>query len=249
VAWKQSAEAKAKISAAKRLLWQDAEYRDKASVSLANARSAMKASGKRPGRKVGSTHTVESRALMSERMIAIRARETPEQRSGRLRGRVLSDETKAKIAAAHTGMRHTAEARAKMSATKRAMKIRLSPERRAEISAMFKGRPAPYPNRRFYYKGLAFRSSWEVRAATAMDALGIQWEYESRRFDLVSQTYAPDFYLPEQGAYWEIKGYYGPKSQRTIQLFREQYPEVPLVLLTERGLRMLEHAAFQTRAA
>ena len=248
MAWKHSEETKAKISAAKRLSWQDPAYREKATAVLVNARAAMKASGKRPGWKVGNTHTAESRALMSERMTAIRAGESQEQRSGRLRGRALSDETKAKIAAAHTGMRHTAASKAKMSATKRAMKIRQSPERKAAMSAMFRGRPAPYPNRRFYYKGVPFRSSWEVRAAQSFDVLGIPWEYEARRFDLGTETYAPDFYLPEDQSYWEVKGYFGPQSQRTIGLFRERYPDIPLVLLTERGLRVLEHAAL-TKAA
>lgn len=106
-----------------------------------------------------------------------------------------------------------------------------------------RGKPATYPMRRSYYKGVPFRSSWEVRAAKSLDALGIQWEFESKRFDLGSETYAPDFYLPTEDVFWEIKGYYGPKSQRTVALFREKYPQHRLVLIDEVALEILEASA------
>lgn len=102
------------------------------------------------------------------------------------------------------------ERRARVSAALTGRK--LSPEHCAKFSARMTGKPAQYPKHRSYYKGYAFRSSWEARAAQAMDALGIRWEYEAHRFDLGSQTYCPDFYLPDDDAYWEVKGYYGPKS-------------------------------------
>jgi len=170
------------------------------------------------------------------------------------RGIPKSPETREKIRATLTGMAWTEERLRNMRAAcvrpERRARLRaaltgrtLSPEHCAKMSDRMMGKPAQYPRHWSYYNDRAFRSSWEVRAARAMDALGIRWEYEARRFDLGSQTYCPDFYLPDDGAYWEVKGYYGPKSQKTITLFRAQHPEIPLVLLTEQPLLLLEQAA------
>jgi len=84
---------------------------------------------------------------------------------------------------------------------------------------------------------------WEVRVAKALDALGIRWEFEPRRFDLGPQTYTPDLYLPDGPCYLEVKGYYGPKSQKTISLFRECYPNTRLLLVREVEMKALERAA------
>jgi hypothetical protein len=196
----------------------------------------------------GHRHTAEAKARISEAMKRIRATESAEQRLRRVPfGRVLSQATRSKISRAHLGMKHTPETRAKISRAKTGLRPNLSPEQRAAKSARFKGRPSPYPNRRFYYKGVPFRSSWEVRAAKALDALDIRWEYESRRIDLGTQTWAPDFYLPDMNAFWEVKGYFGPKSRRTVDLFRSLRDE-PLVVVSEKVLKILEQSAARVAA-
>lgn len=92
------------------------------------------------------------------------------------------------------------------------------------------------------YKGYRFRSRTEARWAVFFDALGVTWEYEPEGFDLTEayQDYAvtqqhrvqklpclkkgerllylPDFYLPQQKRYIEIKPYGGP------QWWGEGYP-------------------------
>ena len=118
-----------------------------------------------------------------------------------------------------------------------------SPEHYARLAEANRGTPARYPMKRFYYGGEAFRSEWELRVAKSLDVLGVRWEYEKTRFDLGTQTYAPDFYLPDGNCYWEVKGYYGPKSQATVALFRQQYPAIPLVLVFENAMKALERAA------
>lgn len=74
------------------------------------------------------------------------------------------------------------------------------------------------------YKGYRFRSRLEARWAVFFDALGIEWQYEVEGFDLSGYDevdaygykvvdykleggtwYLPDFYLPGQGAWVEIK--------------------------------------------
>ena len=57
------------------------------------------------------------------------------------------------------------------------------------------------------YKGYRFRSRLEARWAVFFDALGIAWEYEKEGYTLADGTkYLPDFWLPEQGWWWEVKG-------------------------------------------
>lgn len=197
----------------------------------------------------GMRHTPEAKARIAAAMRAVRAADSPEVRARRAwrTGRAIPSETRAKIAASHMGLKHTPEARAKMSVAKKGRRLH-SAEWRAELSRRFKGRPAPFPMRRFYYKDIAFRSSWEARTAEALDALGVRWEYESRRVCLGTQTWAPDFYLPDDGAFWEVKGYFGPKSRKTIALFRSLRPE-PLVVITEQALELLEQTAAIKAAA
>jgi hypothetical protein len=55
------------------------------------------------------------------------------------------------------------------------------------------------------YKGYRFRSRLEARWAVFFDALGVPYEYESQGFDVDGVWYLPDFWLPQQGSWVEIK--------------------------------------------
>lgn len=56
------------------------------------------------------------------------------------------------------------------------------------------------------YKGYRFRSRLEARWAVFFDALGVKWEYEKEGFDLgEAGWYLPDFWLPAQEWWIEIK--------------------------------------------
>ena len=57
------------------------------------------------------------------------------------------------------------------------------------------------------YGGCRFRSRLEARWAVFFDALGIEWEYEKEGYDLGEEgLYLPDFWLPKQSLWVEIKG-------------------------------------------
>lgn len=56
------------------------------------------------------------------------------------------------------------------------------------------------------YKGYRFRSRLEARWAVFFDTLGVKWEYEKEGYDLDGTWYLPDFWLPEQECWIEIKG-------------------------------------------
>lgn len=69
------------------------------------------------------------------------------------------------------------------------------------------------------YKGYRFRSRLEARWAVFFDALGLQWEYEPEGFDLgEAGWYLPDFYLPQLGAWLEIKPSNGDRNEVRRQL-------------------------------
>jgi hypothetical protein len=228
-----SAEHRARMSASRKGVTKSPEH--KAKIAAAHRGKTVpqhlrdQIAAKLQGRTLSPEHAAKSRETIKAAHASSLAPEVRSRAAETQRKRRMSDEQKAHLSRLNTGKR-------------------LSEETKAKIGAWGRGRPASYPMRRFYYKDVPFRSTWEVRAAKAMDALGIRWEFESRRFDLGEETYAPDFYLPDDGAYWEVKGYFGPQSQKTIGLFRGRYPDIPLVLLTERGLRLLEQAV-ATKAA
>lgn len=167
-----------------------------------------------------------------------------------------SVEARAKVSAARKGKPLSPEHRAKLSAAKIGkpgpwLGVKRGPQSetwRKNIALGNKGKPASYPMRRFHYRGAALRSRWELVVATAFDRLGIEWEFESIRFDLGgTETYMPDFYLPQLGCYWEVKGWFGPKSKRTVDLFRQCYPEIPLIVATADVIAAID-PAFDPRA-
>ena len=102
------------------------------------------------------------------------------------------------------------------------------------------GNPPPH-GRGAYYKGIWMRSSWEINIAEWLDKQGWDWLYEPKRFELKDMTYLPDFYLPEQDVWWEVKGWFHERSQKQIKQFRELYPNERLVVITEEiYLKILE---------
>jgi hypothetical protein len=55
------------------------------------------------------------------------------------------------------------------------------------------------------YQGYHFRSRLEARWAVFFDALGVSYEYEPQGFYLGDRSYLPDFWLPGERCYVEIK--------------------------------------------
>lgn len=56
------------------------------------------------------------------------------------------------------------------------------------------------------YNGYHFRSRLEARYAVFFDTLGIPYYYEHEGYSLEGLSYLPDFYLPQQDCFIEIKG-------------------------------------------
>jgi hypothetical protein len=71
--------------------------------------------------------------------------------------------------------------------------------------------------------------------------LGIKWEYEPRIFDLESQNYTPDFYLPEIDTYVEIKNFLWKYSKIRDRKFRKLYPNIKLKMILKEDYLKLEN--------
>lgn len=74
------------------------------------------------------------------------------------------------------------------------------------------------------YAGVRFRSRLEAEWAYNLDALGIAWCYEPDGVALPSGApYAPDFWLPNDRAWLEVKGPGVPGSEKAVELADHLY--------------------------
>lgn len=72
---------------------------------------------------------------------------------------------------------------------------------------------------------VCFRSSYELAYAQYLDQNKILWMYEMETFPLSNEmTYTPDFFLPKENKFVEIKGWMSEKAQIKINKFQEEYP-------------------------
>ena len=76
-----------------------------------------------------------------------------------------------------------------------------------------------------------FHSRWEANFARLQNYLGIKWIYEPKTFDLGTQNYTPDFYLPEKNLYIEVKNFLWKYSKVRDEKFRKLYPNIKLKMI------------------
>jgi hypothetical protein len=90
------------------------------------------------------------------------------------------------------------------------------------------------------YRGYRFRSRLEARWAVFFDALSVPWEYEKEGFDLGDGVlYLPDFWLPVQGYWFEVKGTRPSRSEieKATRLAVESRHEVVVAIGVPTPLR------------
>jgi len=94
-----------------------------------------------------------------------------------------------------------------------------------------------------------FAHESEEELARLLDFYGIRWEYEPRSFPLerdaegrVTESFSPDFYLPDFDLYIELttlKQSLVTRKNRKVRRLRELYPEVRLKIFYGRDYRSL----------
>lgn len=69
------------------------------------------------------------------------------------------------------------------------------------------------------YAGVSFRSTLEADWAATLDSLSIRWKYEPEPYRLPSgDLYSPDFWLPAQRVWLEVKGPHMERIRKTQEL-------------------------------
>lgn len=76
-----------------------------------------------------------------------------------------------------------------------------------------------------------FYSRWEANIARLLNLFHIKWIHQPQTFNLQTQKYTPDFYLPEYDLYLEVKNFLGSYSKERDEKFRRIYSDIHLVLL------------------
>ena len=114
---------------------------------------------------------------------------------------------------------------------------------RAKISKAMKGRaPVGRPRgpRIVWYVGkcgrVAMRSKSEVQYAKMLDKAGVRWLYEYCTFSVRNRTWTPDFYLPLQKKFVEIKGWLLDWVKRKISLVRKHYASTTFEIVSSERL-------------
>jgi len=96
---------------------------------------------------------------------------------------------------------------------------------------------------------VTFAHASEAEIARLLDFYGVHWQYEPRSFPLEwdadgrpTQSFTPDFYLPDYDLYLEIttiKPALANRKNRKIRKLRELYPDVMIKLLNLKDVEAL----------
>jgi len=83
-----------------------------------------------------------------------------------------------------------------------------------------------------------FRSSWEANVARYFNFVGIKWEFESKTFWFENikrgnRSYTPDFYLPEEDRYVEVKGWMDKSSKTKLKRMAKYYPNIKIEIIAK----------------
>lgn len=142
-------------------------------------------------------------------------------------GRSLSEENKRKIGESNRGKIVSEETRKKQSIV--AMTRCNKPSNGNQISNCYQTIKRGYRiiDGNSYY----FKSSWEANAARLLTFQKRKWLYEPKTFWFEKikrgvRSYTPDFYLPDENIFIEIKGWMDKKSLTKLKRMRIYYPEV-----------------------
>ncbi|MDQ1299981.1 MAG: hypothetical protein QG636_649 [Patescibacteria group bacterium] len=87
---------------------------------------------------------------------------------------------------------------------------------------------------------LSFHSRWEANVARLYTLQGKVWLYEPETFDIGNQTYTPDFYLPADNLYIEVKNFWSEYSRLRDEKFRKHFPHHTLKVILKKEYLELE---------
>lgn len=83
------------------------------------------------------------------------------------------------------------------------------------------------------------RSTYETRFATILDHLNIEWKYEVP-ISLYNTIWHPDFYLPTEDLFIEVKGWITADAKKKLFLVNDIYPNINLIIVELCDIELLE---------
>jgi hypothetical protein len=103
-----------------------------------------------------------------------------------------------------------------------------------------------YPYLSPFQGEIFLKMSYELAYAKYLDSINEPWYYEYKFFPITiffkeknkETSYTPDFWLPNQNKFVEIKGYMYPEAQLKVDKFREEY-KFELQILQKNDLKKL----------
>ena len=76
------------------------------------------------------------------------------------------------------------------------------------------------------------RSGWEHNIARILQYNKLNYDYEPQIFTLsTGQLYMPDFYVYADNTYYEIKGEWKNNALEKLQLFKQEYPNINIIII------------------
>jgi hypothetical protein len=81
-----------------------------------------------------------------------------------------------------------------------------------------------------------FRSTYEANYARYLNWRKIEWTYEQKTFWFEkikrgTRSYTPDFFVPSENAFHEVKGWMDPKSATKLARMKRYHPDVKVVVV------------------
>ena len=90
------------------------------------------------------------------------------------------------------------------------------------------------------YKNVRLYGTWELKYAIYLDSKNIIWEQNKKRFPYIyngkQRYYIPDFYLPKENCYVEIKGYETEKDRSKWKHFTNKLTVLKYKDLVDLGI-------------
>jgi hypothetical protein len=141
------------------------------------------------------------------------------------------------------GKHHTPEARKKMSIDRKGKPRKIGAVEKMQATEMLKYGKLNFTTAANSYSrckrgirldidpNIHFRSAWEANAARLLTFEGRKWEFEKKTFWFEKirrgvRSYLPDFYLPDENIYIEVKGWMDARSKTKLKRMKKYYPDV-----------------------
>lgn len=184
---------------------QSEEHIEKRMLSLAKTRSER------------DVYTPEVRAVLSETM----KRTWALKRIDTSKHWTKTPEGKAKLSKLYKGCTQSIAARHNMSL---AQQKRLRSRRETNYTTAHGGRRDDL--------NCYFRSNWEANFARILNLQDVKWLYEHQTFQVTeTMSYTPDFYLPDEDLFYELKGRMDEKSKLQLELMSTKFPHIKIKVI------------------